>query len=263
MRTQLLLFFLILPVLAAPLHQIDIEIHADSFIETLRLSDIGATVSLDLPPGDVQLLDTNSHCQLGTRLECELTDGTLQAKLLVRNAGAAGYLTNNDRGKMFRFSYTPSQQSQIKLKVSLPQGATFADKPFSFPPAQIGTDGQVMYAEWSMDSSAGEEFSSFLLYREPSNYLWLLGVILVAAGIVLFIKSREVGKQRVIKVLSQDERAVHDMISSNKGELDQKQVVKQTGWSKSKVSQIVRNLEGMGIISKHIKGRKNLLKLKL
>jgi uncharacterized membrane protein len=259
----LVLLFLLTPVLAVPVHQIDIDLSENSFVERIQLSDIGSLVNLELPPGDLQLLESNAQCELNHQLNCELSGDVLDVSILVRNARSVGYITSYEQGSMFRFSYTPAEPSQLKLRVILPQGAVFADDPSTFPQAEIKTDGQRLYAEWNLELDADEQTDFFILYSQPTNYLWILGVVLVAAGALLFTKARSIEKERVIKVLSENERKVYDFISSKGGEVNQKIIVKELGWSKSKISQLIRNLEEIDVVSKKIKGRKNLIKLKI
>jgi uncharacterized membrane protein len=47
-----------------------------------------------------------------------------------------------------------------------------------------------------------------------------------------------------------------------KGTVDQRQIVRETDFSKAKVSRIISNLVERGVLEKEVKGRKNLIRLK-
>ena len=64
-------------------------------------------------------------------------------------------------------------------------------------------------------------------------------------------------------ILTDNERKVMEIILDSKKPIDQREVVRKTDFSKSKVSRIVQNLTERKIIEKIPKGRTNILKLKI
>jgi len=140
-------------------------------------------------------------------------------------------------------------------------------------PERILTDGEHIIVRWKKwELLPRESFRIFVMYttveqEKRSGYaLALVGLALGAALTYAYFayqkKKQGVEQSKVVKlVLREDEQKIYDLLAE-KGEILQEEIVKQTGFSKAKVSKLVRNLEEKGIIKKEPYRKTNRLILK-
>lgn len=69
-------------------------------------------------------------------------------------------------------------------------------------------------------------------------------------------------KESMLKSLSEDERKIYYIIDGADGSIFQSQLVKDTGYSKVKVTRILDRLEGKGLIDRKRRGMTNIVMLK-
>ena len=62
--------------------------------------------------------------------------------------------------------------------------------------------------------------------------------------------------------MTQNERKVIEILLNEKKDIDQRRIVKETDFSKTKVSRIIQGLVEKDLIEKIPKGRNNLIRLK-
>ena len=132
---------------------------------------------------------------------------------------------------------------------------------------------------WEKNSlRGGESFPVFLIYKEnksSSVIIYIAILILVLAGFLAYLKSRrksnviktftsrrKVSKQKTELHLLESEAAVVKALKDSKGEMWQKQIQIKTGFSKAKLSRVIRNLESRGLVKRIPLGNTNKIKLK-
>jgi uncharacterized membrane protein len=103
-------------------------------------------------------------------------------------------------------------------------------------------------------------------YSPQSLMLLFSGVVLLAAGICVWILTREKeisSEKEKIKslLLLPEERIIINELKKNKGNMTQSQLVKNTGLSKVKMHRIVNKLCSKGIIKKYPYGLTNKIVL--
>ena len=62
-------------------------------------------------------------------------------------------------------------------------------------------------------------------------------------------------------MLTDTERKVMEIVM-RKGEVDQREIVRETEYSKAKVTRVIQDMESRGMLEKTRKGRRNIIKLK-
>ena len=163
-----------------------------------------------------------------------------------------------------------SSFENLGVVAKLPDGFVLADIESAVSPGnyKIETDGREIIIKWDDINPIGEQ--SFIIVYERGisrsiSYLWIIMLVilalLIAGFFILRIRHKKEKKEIVSGVLSQDEKKIVDMIEKG-NEVAQKDVVKETGFSKAKVSKIVRRLEEMGIVEKKPWMATNKLRLK-
>lgn len=197
----------------------------------------------------------------------------LKLRFLINNAV---YRMNNNY--LFKINYGISLPiDRVFTLIKLPENGALAKQPANqsyFPSnGNIMTDGKhimIYWQEGNLTSGSNLQFS--VLFSFPSAFfissdnlliaILTVFVIISMLGIAIYMKS---GKkiETVTSVLNKDERAVVDVLKKNKGKTLQKNIVRETGFSKAKVSRLVKNLKERGIVDiEPVSGRENRIILK-
>ncbi|MEM2956288.1 MAG: hypothetical protein QW041_01805 [Candidatus Pacearchaeota archaeon] len=160
------------------------------------------------------------------------------------------------------FPYTEN----LKINLFLPEFSILEN---SYPPAEITSDGRHIILRWHFQNISN--FPIFVIYREKkTNLAWIWAIItLILAIIILLIytsSKRKKIKQKKAKPLKEEhllesESAVVKALKEAKGEMWQKQIQLKTGFSKAKLSRIIRNLEARKFIKRIPLGNTNKIKL--
>ncbi|PIN74711.1 hypothetical protein COV18_05825 [Candidatus Woesearchaeota archaeon CG10_big_fil_rev_8_21_14_0_10_37_12] len=180
--------------------------------------------------------------------------------------------------------YTANSQ---KVELQLPVGyviprETGKDERFYINPKPEGvhSDGQRIILTWRQK---GQMLSISVLTKKLTTLStgWIAFFILLAivlAAIVAFfvlrtdhkkiqkkseqkIKPKQKPKEEVIPGLMEAEQKVVDILKE-KGEIWQKQLLQETGFSKAKLSRTIRNLEQREVVTRTIYGNANKISLK-
>lgn len=173
----------------------------------------------------------------------------------------------------------------FELYVKLPPGYGLAENVISMSPeGEATSDGRRVILHWELHEPIPKEFRNFrviVLYeplikavKPPKSLPWKLGFIavvgvlltaLLAIGYkkreeILEIISKKKRLEEKIEILKEDEQKIMRLIIENNG-IDQRDIVRITGFSKAKVSKILSELEKRGAIVKKQYGRRNKIYL--
>jgi uncharacterized membrane protein len=171
---------------------------------------------------------------------------------------------------LFTFVFqSPGNIDNFLLKLILPQGSTvykINNKPVVSPEAEITTDGQRIILQWEDSLNQGNERVFLASYTSPNQASYLLPLLGIIAAITLFgglyLYTHTRSKKIVYKALSEDEQTVYEIVKKEKG-TTQDRVREISGFSKSKLSKVVRNLEHKGVLRKVPYKKTNKLELKI
>lgn len=175
-------------------------------------------------------------------------------------------------GDAVMFSYqhdviTPT--SRLRLYIVLPEGRGLvqeeATTPFFPPTATVGSTGRRISLEWDETGlELGKTYLFTATYEKVISDLTSLVLALSALGLAGFASAwyrKRSQVKTVLSVLKPDEKKVMDIIMDEKNGCNQKKVVRDTDFSKAKVSRIIADLENRGLIEKERKGRANIIKM--
>jgi len=186
---------------------------------------------------------------------------------------------NEFRAFNYRFVVT-NLITNMSVHVELPLGTVVAEqerisvfgaKPFEPSGAFQGTDGRVIYLDWNFKNPKLGEPIYISIYYEQINQAsgqveQLVVIVLLIGGVaaagLLYLHSRRGHVKELLPVLAEPERKVIEILLRERKDVDQRLVVKELDYSKSKISRLLKNLESRGIIEKTVKGRTNVLRLK-
>ncbi len=163
------------------------------------------------------------------------------------------------------------------ISIRLPEGGGLAETNTSYFPkdGEVFTDGRRIGITWKSENST--EASQFLiLYTLPPQFLNGEFIIIIIAVIIAIVvlslvyflylrKAMVFRKAEIFKtVLNQDEKKIVDILMKNQGKVYQKVLVRDTDFSKAKVSRLVKGLKDRGVIDiEPVSGRENRVILKL
>ncbi len=163
---------------------------------------------------------------------------------------------------------------KISITVKLPLGTALVEQSKisgtglqRFEPqwGKEGSDGRRIYVIWEQEKpKLGETVNVSIVYEQIfGNQAAILMIPLLAATFIFFIYFfRKRSTKDIMHILTDNERKVVEILLREKKEVDQRSIVRETDYSKSKVSRILRNLENRGLIERSRKGRTNMVKVK-
>ncbi|MFC1723093.1 helix-turn-helix transcriptional regulator [Nanoarchaeota archaeon] len=184
----------------------------------------------------------------------------------------------------------PFDVEKLSVKASLPSGARLLEpvgnRPVStiFPkPDQLGTDGLNIDIRWEFeDVEKGEDVPILVKFMIPENgwAWWLVGFLLLAVlGLVFIVfgQRKDGGKEKsekpevvekvVVKSdyedhLKEDEQQIVQILKDREGRCEQGTLRVITGFSKAKLSGLLKEMDERKLVHKEKRGKKNLVFLK-
>ena len=230
----------------------------------------------DLQDVKVTVDGTTVNCKLtkpdvGTSIICDNIDGSLVVySFHVTNA--AGKWGNF---KQFRYTFPiTSITDRFALKVSLPLGNALVDAskltgtgfaPFEPAFGKQGSDGRLIFVTWELQNpKLGETINAGIIYEPLSQsqvpILPMTAIVAVVIGVLIYMFYFRKKPENLLPALIPTERSVMELIIKQRS-IDQRDVVRSTGFSKAKVSRIIQTLIDRRLVEAVPKGRTRELKL--
>lgn len=159
-----------------------------------------------------------------------------------------------------KFSYDARTFSYM---VKLPEGTGLIKGNEQYYPedALLGSDGRRSILIWDMnDVKTNQNFDSRVAYEFLSEFDYSILalpalVIIILVGIIIFLRKRKIDV--ILPILKSDEKKVYEALLKCGSGVKQKAIVEQSGYSKAKVSKVLKNLQERGIIRLERLGRTN------
>ena len=148
---------------------------------------------------------------------------------------------------------------------------TFSTASIYPEPTRMETDGQSIIFVWEYNNTQpNKTYPVILLLKEKTNkllvYITLILLISFVLVFIMFLKKKpKVNKvivKRIDKItshLKEDEEQVLNVLKQKGGKCDQGTLRVVTGMSKSKLSQLLKELEERKIVKKEKQGKKNVV----
>jgi DNA-binding MarR family transcriptional regulator len=233
---------------------------------------------------DIQNLKTDSNfgnasCSqvkkpFGSQIECAISP-TPEKRMLKLEFDSFDLTQKVDNRFLYKQEFhVPLETKQLSFKVMLPEGMFLASEgdfqPFLPLNGEKGSDGRRIFITWRKESiMAGESFGTQISYEastDNSQIIMLfaggifgLGIIIIALvlGFWFFFKRFKKDIKIVMPVLKSDEKGIMELILRDRGNSNQKLLVRESNYSKAKVSKILKSLQERGIIRLERTGRSN------
>ncbi len=217
---------------------------------------------------------TQQKKPFGSQIECAIFP-TQEKRMLKLEYDSFDLTRRIDSQFMYKQEFhVPLDTKQLSFKAMLPEGM-FLVTEGSFQPylpatGEKGSDGRRIFISWRKDNlAAGESFDTQVSYEAASDNSQMLmlfaggilglGVIIIAliVGFWFFFKRFKKDIKFVLPVLKSDEKIIMELILKDKGNSNQKLLVRESNYSKAKVSKILSSLQERGIIRLERTGRSN------
>ncbi len=153
----------------------------------------------------------------------------------------------------------PPRSEKVNILAFLPRGfAVYRD--VVYPEGyETLTDGERIYLKWELESPE-EVMISFKFYNLHSDYsifvLIIMGFSLLAITLYLVTYYRRKVKTEFLRGFSDDEIEVLNILSERKVCMQNK-LEKELGFSRAKMTRIMKKLEGKGLVERERIGRTN------
>ncbi len=216
-----------------------------------------------------------------TILNCEIKDPPNGRNAVTLELEGLNYIeTVGDKNTLLANFEFPLDTGSLSVTYRFPERATLSEDPpqNSISPrnGDIKTDGKKIFVFWDKEKiSAGDivTFSaSFTLPEQresPVNTLLIIPIIGILSAFAWFvIKSKHstnrAGESAAVSVLSSEEKALFDILKAGGGKANQKTLVRDSGFSKAKVSRLLKDLKERSVIEiEPVSGRENRVLLLL
>jgi len=175
-----------------------------------------------------------------------------------------------------------------EIRLNLDTGIIVSDSKAYPAGYALETNGQIISLVWKLENAkSGQEFAIFVNLEDTKRtnllMVWIILGVLVIGSISFFAYKRfGKNKNKIIQkrlkptskkeeekepgkyeyLLDTEKKVVDELRKADRNELWQKQIQNATGFSKAKVSRLVRNLEARGLVSKIPFGNTNKVRLK-
>jgi len=176
----------------------------------------------------------------------------------------------------------PDDIKNLSLRVFLPANSvlrsmydakTKASDSIFPKPSGLATDGQRIIISWSRENlKKGESLPVLVKFRDKNDYTYLIYILIVVVIALLVyiilrkprIKTRTIIRKEdlVEKHLKEDEEQVVNILKQRENQCEQGTLRVITGFSKAKLSGLLKELEDRKVIFKEKRGKKNLVFLK-
>jgi len=185
----------------------------------------------------------------------------------------------NPVGSAKRFAYTfpvTSVMRNLEIEVRLPFGAVIIDKekladiglkPFVPEWGEVASDGRQIFVRWKFEKpSLGSAIEVSVIYEqflEASHLMIIVSFLTILFLVFLAVSFRKKSRiKEILPVLNENERKVMQfLLAQKKKETDQRKIARELGFSKPKLSRIIKDLEERGLIEVTRRGRTNRIKL--
>lgn len=280
-------FLVLIPTVHASLSEwnVDISVNDDgsndwnvtlTYNETVTQSDYFVLSQIS----DLQVYADNVPitCQVSEEIGSSIVCRNIAANVVEYKFHTKKFVENLQKLLIFRYPFAMTELvDKFHVNLALPQGTAIVEesklgttglRPFEPDYGREGSDGRRIFISWTVDKPhLGETINIYAIYEnigfDPfTTFAIILALIVIAFISILYYITKKRKIQDILPVLNDSERRVMEILLREKGEVDQRVIVKDTDFSKAKVSRIINELMARGLLEKLSKGRKNLIKLK-
>ncbi len=215
--------------------------------------------------------------------DCKIQPGILETKIICnmkasnRTVVIITYSSNQNVNKrdgyfLFTDSFKMNIDTEnVPVLIKLPEGTGLrepVENSYSPGNALIGSDGRRTIINWQINdlkkgdridiSIAFEKIGEVVSSEIPIEFFMII-IFLMFLGFAVFYQFYWKNKniKLILPVLKKDEKIIFDTIMKHGNGVNQKIIVKDSGYSKAKVSKVLKSLKERGLVRLERIGRKN------
>lgn len=210
----------------------------------------------------------------GSQIDCAISP-TPEKRMLTLEFDSFDLIKRVDGRFLYKQEFhVPLETSSLSFKAILPEGMFLtsggAFQQFLPLDGEKGSDGRRIFISWRKERlQAGESFDTQVSYEALSDNsqmtalltsgLFALGIsiVLLVSGFWLYFRRFRKDIKIVMPVLKSDEKTIMELLLKTKGFSNQKLLVRESNYSKAKVSKILNSLRERGIVRLEREGRGN------
>jgi len=228
-------------------------------------------------------ISSSNNVKVESIADCNVQSGMLETNILCnlkvsnRTVVVISYdseqkVSKKDNYFLFEDSFKINSDSDTaSFLIKLPEGTGLKEpieNSYSPSGALIGSDGRRTIINWiENDLKKGKKFDVSIAYEKIGEVviseipiqIILFIAFLIIVGFAFFYqfywKHRRVNL--IIPILKKDEKKIFDTIMKHGSGVNQKLIVNDSGYSKAKVSKVLKSLEERGILRLERIGRRN------
>ena len=208
------------------------------------------------------VLDTQVVCSMGASSKTDISISYISEESVKKRDG---YFLYTDSFKL------DEDVKTLSVLVKLPEATGLSepiDSSYSPSDALIGSDGRRLVINWlKNDLKEGEMFDVSIAFENTGNIIpsafpieYVIVAIIVsfsALGVFYQFYLRNRGVKVIIPVLKSDEKMIFNTIMKHGSGVNQKIIVRDSGYSKAKVSKVLNSLKERGLVKLERIGRSN------
>ena len=228
-----------------------------------------------------------SNCRIvdtdkGSTIACEFTEFAEEKRFLRLFFETSSGVQRIKNHYLFSASYNiPVSVDDIVIKLQLPENAALIEV-FPDNPSTASYNNTITLL-WDKEDLTNDDLSFSVKYSIPvlseEFYMFFiititLIIIIVMISMILYVRrgskktptkdEERVDPVKVVaSVLREDEKKIIDVLEKHEGKVIQKVLVRETDFSKAKVSRLVKNLKERGIINVEPIGRTTKVSMKI
>lgn len=228
-------------------------------------------------------ISSSNNVKVESIADCNVQSGMLETNILCnlkvsnRTVVVISYssdqkISKKDNYLLFEDSFKINSDSDTaSFLIKLPEGTGLKEpieNSYSPSGALIGSDGRRTIINWiENDLKKGKNFDVSIAYEKigevviseiPIQIILFIALVIII-GFAFFYQFywRRKGVNLIIPILKKDEKKIFDTIMKHGSGVNQKLIVNDSGYSKAKVSKVLKSLEERGILRLERIGRKN------
>ncbi|MBI2174114.1 MAG: hypothetical protein HYU33_02820 [Candidatus Omnitrophica bacterium] len=219
----------------------------------------------------------------GSAISCDFIGMTSEKNAITLSFETKNSVKETDSFKQFSINYgIPLKINRSFVMVMLPKQIFLGKEPEneSYFPSSGSTivEGRRIKVYWEKENLSENDSLRFSVLYSPNKpfstndfistpdavFFGLAGIIVIVfISLIIYTRLRQ-GVSTISDVLNNDERKIVAILEASGGKILQKTIVKETGFSKAKVSRIIKSLHNRNIVSiEAVSGRENRIILKV
>lgn len=214
----------------------------------------------------------------GTNIVCDFTRTEGSERTLEMKYHTADLVKLVEDQRLFTTTVrVPDDTDKLVVRAYLAQGFVLIDPnkgplpPYTPVDGLSGSDGRRIFVVWTRNATAkGEGLGVTLAFERvlpqtvtEAPIMLVMGstALIILLILIVLIKRRREEAVAPVTLLKEDERRIVEYLQTQGGVVKQRSIVNHTGFSKAKVSRLVRDLETRGVLTVKGLGRVNEIKL--